>query len=190
MLLAKADPRFELPHRTHFATKIIPQMYVSVRNRIEEQLEEVNHCTITTDLWTTSHQHRSYISLKIHFVDADFTLNSLCLKTLEVSQHHTAESLQHVLLSMYQEWNIVDKVFGGTTDNGQNIVNAIGLLGLQHFPCLAHTLQLAIKKLSLFQNFTVLLLGVKSWSNTLTNHQKKLTNSEKNRRCSSFQITS
>ena len=47
---------------------------------------------------------------------------------------------------MFQEWNISDKVFGSTTDNGQNIVNAIGLLGLQHFPCLAHTLQLSIKK--------------------------------------------
>jgi len=41
---------------------------------------------------------------------------------------------------MSQEWNISDKVFGSTTDNGQNIINAIGLLGL------AHTLQLLIKK--------------------------------------------
>ena len=37
-------------------------------------------------------------------------------------------------------------MFGATTDNGQNIVNAIDLLSLEHFPCLAHTLQLAIKK--------------------------------------------
>ena len=62
-LLAKADPRFELPHRTHFTMKVIPQMFVTVRNRIEEQLRDVGHCTITTDLWTASHQHRSYISL-------------------------------------------------------------------------------------------------------------------------------
>jgi len=83
--------------------------------------------------------------LAIHFVDADFTSNSLCLKTPVVPQDHTAETLQHVLLSMFQEWNIADKVFRGTIDNEQNIVNAIELLGLQHFPCLAHTLQLAIK---------------------------------------------
>ena len=49
-LQAKADPRFELPHRTHFATKVIPQMYVTVCNRIEKQLRDVGHCTITTDL--------------------------------------------------------------------------------------------------------------------------------------------
>ena len=145
-LLAKADPRFELPHRTHFATKVIPQLYVTVHNRIEEQLRDVGHCTITTDLWTASHQHCSYISLTFHFVNADFTLNSLCLKTLEVPQDHTAKSLQSVLQSMFRDWNIVKKVFSATTDNRQNIVNAVGLLSLQHFPCIAHTLQLAIKK--------------------------------------------
>ena len=47
---------------------------------------------------------------------------------------------------MFNDLNISDEVFGGTSDNGQNIVNTIWLLGLQHFPCLAHTLQLAIKK--------------------------------------------
>ena len=31
------------------------------------------------------------------------------------------------------------------TDNGSNIVNAIGLMEIAHFPCFAHTLQLSIK---------------------------------------------
>ena len=50
------------------------------------------------------------------------------------------------LCSMLEDWKISDKVLCGTTDNGQNIVNAIGLLGIEHFPCIAHTLQLAIMK--------------------------------------------
>lgn len=52
-LLAKTDARFELRYRrTHFGTKVIPEMYFAVRSRIEEKLREVNCCTITTDLWT------------------------------------------------------------------------------------------------------------------------------------------
>ena len=47
---------------------------------------------------------------------------------------------------MFEDWKITGKVFGGTTDNAQNIVNAIGLLGMDHFPCIAHTLHLGIKK--------------------------------------------
>jgi len=71
MLLSEADPRFNPPHRPHFATKVMPQMYVTVWDRIEEQLREVDHCTIATDLWISSHQHRSYVSLTIHFVDTE-----------------------------------------------------------------------------------------------------------------------
>ena len=114
MLLSEADPRFGLPHRTHFATKVMLQMYVSVWDRIEKQLREVDHCTITTDLWTSSHQ-------RSHFVDINFTLKKLCLKTLEVFHRNIpGESIKKVLLSMFNDWNISDKVFGGTTDDGQN----------------------------------------------------------------------
>ena len=61
----------------------------------------------------------------VHFIDADFKLHSVRLKTLEVPQGHDAESLRGVLCSMLEDWKISDKVFCGTTDNGQNIVNAI-----------------------------------------------------------------
>ena len=56
-LLSTADPRFELPHRTYFTTKIIPDLYYSVRGQIESQLAFIDYCTITTDLWTSSHLH-------------------------------------------------------------------------------------------------------------------------------------
>ena len=61
-------------------------------------------------------------------------------------QDNDAQSLHGVLCSMLQDWKISDKVFCWTTDNGQNIVNATQLLGIEHFPCIAHTLQLAIMK--------------------------------------------
>ena len=100
---------------------------------------------MTTDLWTAQHQQRSYISLTVHFIDIDFELQSKCLQTLEVPQDHNASSLTEVLDSMLKDWNISEKVCGGTTDNGSNIVNAIGLLEIEHFPCFAHTSQLSIK---------------------------------------------
>ena len=40
----------------------------------------------------------------------------------------------------------MDKVCGGTTDNGSNLVNTFSLLNIDHFPCIAHTLQLAVNK--------------------------------------------
>ena len=145
-LLQTAEPRFQLPHRAHFTTKVIPTKYRQVRAGIEQQLATVEKCTLTTDLWTSQYQQRSYISLTVHFVDSNFDLKCKCLQTLEVLQDHSASSLSEVLKSMLQDWNISEKVYAGVTDNGSNIVNAIGLLGIEHFPCFAHTLQLAIKR--------------------------------------------
>jgi len=133
-LLSTADTQFELPHRTHFSTRYM-------------EIAPVQYCTITTGLWTANHQDHAYISLTLHCVDScEFSLNSLCLQTLEVPKEHTAASFQQVLSSMLNDWGILSKVLGATTDNSQNLVNAIELLGLEHFPCLALTLQLAVKK--------------------------------------------
>ena len=94
------------------------------------------------------HQHRSYISFTVHFVDSlKVVQTSLCLQTREIPKDYTAKAIQQVLSSLFEEWHISSKVFGATTDNGQTIVYAIDLLSLEHFPCLAQTLQLAINPL-------------------------------------------
>ena len=79
-------------------------------------------------------------------MDSDFSFKSFCLDTIEVAQDHSAQSLCGVLSTMFENWNIANKVFGATTDNAANIVNAAGLLKIEHFPCFAHTLQLSVKK--------------------------------------------
>lgn len=145
-LLMVAEPRFKLPHRTHFTDKIIPAKYDAVRATIEKQLGETRHCVVTTDLWTSEHQQRAYASLTVHFVDGGFSFQSKCLQTMEITQDHTAESLKEVLTDMLSSWKISSKVCGAVTDNASNMVNTFRLLGIQHFPCIAHTLQLAIQK--------------------------------------------
>ena len=50
-----------------------------------------------------------------------------------------------VLQEIFKEWKITGKVYGSTTDNGGNIVNAcVDYLQLVHIPCIGHTLQLAV----------------------------------------------
>ena len=108
-LLITADPKINLPHRTHFSTKVIPDKYNSVRREVEDQLSIIKYCTITSDLWTASYQNRAYISLIVHFVDSDFSFKSFCLDTIEVAQDHSAQSLSGVLSTMFENWNIANK---------------------------------------------------------------------------------
>ena len=145
-LLQVAEPKFQLPHRTFITSKVLPEAYSEVRTAVERQLVTAEKCTVTTDLWTSQYQQRSYISLTVHFIDRNFTLQSKCLQTLEVPQDHDAASLKDVISTMLSNWKIKDKVCGGITDNGSNIVSAFRLLKIDHFPCIAHTLQLAVNK--------------------------------------------
>ena len=98
----------------------------------------------TTDLWTSLHQQCAYISLTAHFVDSDFNHQSKCLQTLEIPQGHDASSLKDVLSSMFHDWKIPGKLCGGITDNASNMVDAFRQLAIDHFPCVAHTLQFSI----------------------------------------------
>ena len=108
-------------------------------------------------------------------------LHSVCLKTLEVPQDHDAQSLHGILWSMLQDWKISDKVFCGTTENGQNIVNATRLFGIERFPCIAHTLQLAIMKALQVPKVHNTIARCKKLVEHFKNHQKKLTSCVKNR---------
>jgi len=43
------------------------------------------------------------------------------------------------------EWGVRDKIYGATTDNAQNIRNAIvDFMELYHLGCIGHTLQLQL----------------------------------------------
>ena len=182
-LLEIAEPRFQLPHQTHFTDKIIPAKYRTVRAGVEKQLATIEKCTITSDLWTAQYQQRAYISLTAHFVDNDCNLQSKCLQTQEIPRDHDASSLKEELESMFKDWGISEKVCGGITDNAGDIVNAIGLLGIEHFPCVAHTLQLSIKNGLAVSRVQRFLVGVRSLSNTLRSQPRRHTSCGRSRRC-------
>ena len=143
-LLEIAEPRIKLPHCNYFTDTVIPAKYRATRAVIENQLAAVESCVVTTDLWTSLHQQRAYILLTAHFVDSNFNHQSRCLQTLEIPQDHDASSLKDVLSSMFHDWKITGKLCGGITDNASNMVNAFRLLSINHFPCVAHTLQPSI----------------------------------------------
>ena len=129
----------------YFSTKLLPKHYQLVRLEVEKEISCATYITITSDLWTAQHQHRTYISLTVHFVDASFQMRSRCLQTPEILQDHSADSISEVLSEMLIDWKIKERVIGATTDNAKNITNAIEQMDIQHLPCVGHTLQRGLK---------------------------------------------
>jgi len=88
------------------------------------------------------------MSLTIHLLQ----MISLCrASAFKHSRSHrtityNAGPLKEVLLSLFSDWKITDKVCGGIADNGSNIVGAFTLLNIDHLPCIARTLKLAVNR--------------------------------------------
>ena len=62
-LVAKLNPRYELPSRKHFSEYELPKLYNHVRDStVKPKLMQAEHFSATTDLWTSSATCSLYVS--------------------------------------------------------------------------------------------------------------------------------
>ncbi|XP_075450704.1 E3 SUMO-protein ligase ZBED1 [Ascaphus truei] len=151
LLLKTADPRYEFPSRKYICTKVLPEKHNAVRDIILKELIDILWCGISTDMWRSENQNRSYVTLSVHFLNSGashcLSVNSRCLKTFEVPQENKAETITRVLYEAFIEWGINTKVFGATTDYSKDIIKACSLLDIPvDMPCLAHTFNMGIQQ--------------------------------------------
>lgn len=68
-LLRTADPRYLPPSRINVAMKALPQRYNQIRDAVLGEVAGVVNCGVSTDLWQSQTQNRTYISLFMHKTD-------------------------------------------------------------------------------------------------------------------------
>jgi len=88
----------------------------------------------------------AYLAVTCHFVDENTKLNSVLLGVLKFPHSHTAENLARVKASLMEDWGITDKVTCLVTDGVANMLACVRELRLPHTICIAHTLNLMVKK--------------------------------------------
>ena len=146
MLVHCLEPRFEVPSRNCLSRKEIPHRYNQEVKNLKSQLTNPTSFSIPTDIWSTSHQNRSYLSLTCHFVSKEFKFISKCLEAVEVPCGHDTETLARVIQEVCDSWQISEIVLYATTDNGGNIKNVcVDHLKILHIPCIGHTVQTSRK---------------------------------------------
>lgn len=148
-LLKTLDPRYEIPGRKYICSRVLPEKYHTVRDIILKELVDVLWCGISTDMWKSDSQNRSYVTLFVHFLGTgasnSFTIGTRCLKTLEVPEENKAEAITRVWYETFIEWGISSKVFGATTDYSKDIIKACSLLDIPiDMPCVGQTFNMGI----------------------------------------------
>ena len=140
-LLSSFEPRYTPPDRKTITNHYLPELYLHVKEKIEKQMEHALYFAVTTDGWTSRANH-SYLSLTVHYIDDEWTLQSHLLETHQFAQAHTGDNLASELEGMLETWKLPPiKLCAATTDNAASIV-----LGWEHFRCFSHSLQLAINQ--------------------------------------------
>jgi len=80
-LLATHDSKYQLPSRRHFAEQELPRWYTEVREKhVMPKLSKLTFFSATTDLWTSAAKH-PYLSLTVHFISDEWSLETVCLDT-------------------------------------------------------------------------------------------------------------
>ena len=119
------------------------QMYENEKENMTQILKEQS-VALTCDHWT-SLAMEGFLTLTAHFIDNDFDYHNYVLATREVNERHTGVNTANEILNLVSEFGIKkEKVAGIVTDNASNMVVCGEELGLEHFRCFGHTLQLSI----------------------------------------------
>ena len=142
------EPRYEIPSRTHFTTKIVPALYEEQKKIIVDELSKASSVALTTDGWT-SRATESYVTVTAHYITAEWEIKSPVLQTRPLYESHTGTNLAQVPAEAVAEWKIErpKNNIPVTTDNAKNQVSAVKEAGLgQQIGCFAHVINSASQR--------------------------------------------
>lgn len=139
------NPSYEIPTRKTISQNLIPATYEKCRAVVLEAIKTVNKICLTVDSWTSS-INEGYLAVTGHYITDDFVLNSVLLDCLLIEGSHTSEHLASEILKIINKYGISNKVQVIVTDNAANMVAAVkNELGIKHWPCYAHTLNIIVQ---------------------------------------------
>lgn len=137
---------YKLPTRKTFSNSLLDGTYLRAEREIKSQVtSEVQSICLTTDLWT-SRCTDSYIAVTGHYLTEDFEFKTVLLGCCYFSGNHTSQNIASEINAIVDKWGINGKVNFMVSDNGANVAKAVKeILGLKHFGCFAHTLNLIVE---------------------------------------------
>jgi len=159
-LVAELDPKFVLPSRRYLSDVIIPEIHAKAKFKVKELLQCTKYVSMTTDIWTSTNCHHSFLSLTAHVVVSKaMEKKDVMLSAWQFDESHTGANISAAVMSRIQEWDLEEKIVCVLRDNASNMVSGLNIANITSLPCLAHTLQLIIKDGVLLQQSVVQLLS-------------------------------
>ncbi|KAM9307434.1 E3 SUMO-protein ligase ZBED1-like [Pholidichthys leucotaenia] len=140
----KLDHIYTLPSKQALK-KMVDDRYEEEKTKAKAQLRSVDAVSLTCDMWTSINMD-SYLAVTCHYVLDSAKLATVLLGVLPFPQDHTAEDIAAAKRSLMVKWSIEGKVKCLVTDAAANMIGAARNLAIRHVVCIAHALNLVVKK--------------------------------------------
>lgn len=123
-------PRYKIPSRRYFSDTMMPNIYENLKEKVKNKLKDSAYISFTTDIWTSSVNNESFISLTAHFIslkNIEQEIHAISIK--HFPQGHTGCNIADKLNDILQEWNIKkEKVHAIVRDNAANMTLALSTI--------------------------------------------------------------
>lgn len=144
-IIAKAEPRYQIPSGKYFSSTLIPQMHTTIKNKIREMVSCQPSVSFTSDAWSDPSIGVALLSLTAHWITDDFHRKQVILAASTLEESHTGDYLGGMLLKILAEYNIQKSANHVLLrDNGANMIKASRVADIDSISCFAHTMQLVI----------------------------------------------
>lgn len=175
-------PKIAIPSRYTFSNKICLLLYANVKEALSRQLKmdlpTQLGVAFTTDMWT-SRANQGFLSLTIHYIDAEWAMRKWTMDCKMLPGSHHAQAVTRVLNSMIG--NIKDLSANTArimvSDAENKMVRAVkDAEKITHqFTCINHAINLSLKKALDVQEVVSLIQLVKNLATGT--HKSTLRNS-------------
>ena len=124
------DSRYQLPSRKHLSTKLMTKKRKAIDNTLKQLLEKIPCVSLTLDLWT-NRLTKGYLGTTCHFIDDDWSLQSVMLRWNRFYGQHTADNITQQYHETVDHYNLAEKISNIVTDSASNMLKAFRLPGFQ-----------------------------------------------------------
>lgn len=138
------DLTYTIPTRKALK-EMVAEKFKEEKEKAKREVEKATAVSLTSDMWTSIHLD-AYLAVTCHFVNEQDTLSTVLLGVGHLPKAHTAENIAEVKKVLMEKWGIQNKVRCLVTDAAPNMIASSKILKVRHTKCIAHTLNLIVRK--------------------------------------------
>jgi hAT family C-terminal dimerisation region/BED zinc finger len=155
-MVASLNPGAEVPAADTIC-RDLGHLFEAEKRRVRGLLQDVPGCiSFAIDSWTSPNS-QAFLGITAHWIDHDWTMQSLLLNLVPLRGSHSGANLCSEFIATCQDFGVLTKLRAITTDNASNNNTFVEVLeafcqqqgisfdaNLHHVRCIAHVINLAV----------------------------------------------